>query len=62
MLIETARQDAEATVDAEGRPLGAGARGRAIRLYTALELAYATGMRVSELVSLSASSSSGTSI
>ena len=55
-LIETARSDAE---DAREPPRSLAERARARRLYALIETAYATGMRVSELVSLPASAVRG---
>lgn len=55
-LIETARADAFEARDPEPSPAE---RGRALRLYVLLETAYATGLRVSELVSLPASAARG---
>ena len=55
-LIETARGDVEAEGDP---PRSLAERARARRLYALIETAYATGMRVSELVSLPASAVRG---
>lgn len=50
LLIETARQEAQSAKGSVAKQL------RAVRLYVLLEVLYATGMRISEVVSLPASS------